>query len=369
MTEARVYSLLGDSNVRRHYGRTSKSSRPLLKSSQFIACCSFSVFEASIESVRAESSAVILSCMTNFFTECTGSSTLSKRVEPRLLEILDILLAACSSHPGRQFVVSPPMYRTSPLWYREGLPEILSMFSQALSEDRPKNLHLLPSFPTPDFESDGVHLSALSGLEHLFHLIDRSEDVLDSLKLNSESRSVKDRESTRVLEDRVTVLEQDHRRLNRVVDSKIAEDSEEADFLANERLEDYVVISGMPSIPPDLSGKEWQNRAIQDVRQVLSVFTDANPEIVVVQNATPRSKDAIVTYNVKMASAAEARSIRRKFGSYFRGGQDGRPEALKDISVANRVTPETKIRISIMKLLARKYKDSNPGSRTQVCPH
>ena len=37
-------------------------------------------------------------------------------------------------------------------------------------------------------------------------------------------------EATRVLEDRVMVLEQDHRRLNRVLENKIALDSELADF-------------------------------------------------------------------------------------------------------------------------------------------
>lgn len=54
--------------------------------------------------------------------------------------------------------------RTNPTWYCEGLPEVMTLFSQTFS-DRPPNLHLLPSFATPGFESDGGHLSAYSGLE------------------------------------------------------------------------------------------------------------------------------------------------------------------------------------------------------------
>ena len=38
----------------------------------------------------------------------------------------------------------------------------------------------------------------------------------------------------------------------------------------------------------------------------------------------------------------------------------------KYISISNKVTPETLTRISIMKLLAKRYRDSNPGSRVKV---
>jgi hypothetical protein len=260
------------------------------------------------------------------------------------------------------------MYRTSPTWYRDNLSEVLSVFSQLMSENKPKNLHLLPSFSFLDFESDGIHLNGISGLEHLLHLFDSSESLLDSLDLSPGARSVKDRESVRVLEDRVTVLEQDHRRLDRTVESRTAVEAELADFLANERMEDFVVISGLKRISSNLTSKEWQVQAVKDVQAVITSIMGEqfDGEVVVVQNATPRSKDAEVSYNVKMSSVPAARSIRRKFGSFFKGGEDNRPPGLKSISVANRVTPETKIRISILKLMASRYRDSNPGSRAQV---
>ena len=53
-------------------------------------------------------------------------------------------------------------------------------------------------------------------------------------------------------------LEQDHRRLNRIVDNKIAIDSEQSDFRQNERFEDSFVIAGLPRISDDLVGKDWQ---------------------------------------------------------------------------------------------------------------
>ena len=83
------------------------------------------------------------------------------------------------------------------------------------------------------------------------------------------------------------VLEQDHRRLNRVVDSKSAADAELADFHANERFEDSFVIHGLAAIT-DMVGKAWQEKAISDVQGVLQILFQREFSIVVVQNATSR---------------------------------------------------------------------------------
>ena len=78
-----------------------------------------------------------------------------------------------------------------------------------------------------------------------------------------------------------------------------------------------------------------------------------------ISNATKRQADAIVAYNVKMVNVADSKAIRKKFGTFFLGGKDQRPEALKPYSIKNRITPETKIRIDILKLLAQRYRDAN----------
>jgi hypothetical protein len=162
------------------------------------------------------------------------------------------------------------------------------------------------------------------------------------------------------------VLEQDHRRLNRVVESKTAADAELFDFRENERLEDSFVISGLRALPSTLTGKDWQTQAVADVQSVVRKLIGKEVDIIVVQNVTSRKPDSEVTYNVKLTSVEASRLVRRTFGSYFPGGKDTRPTHLKEISIKNRVTPETKIRVSILKLMAKRYRDSNPGSRVQV---
>ena len=143
-----------------------------------------------------------------------------------------------------------------------------------------------------------------------------------------------------------------------------------SDFRQNERDEDCFIIEGLPLIPSEIVGKEWQELAVSHVKGVITPLMGRDLPIVVVQNVTGRHKGAPVKYSVKMATIADSDAIRKKFGAFFfnGGGKDSLPTEYKGISIRNRVTPETKIRITILQLLAKRYKDSNPGSKVPPDP-
>ena len=241
----------------------------------------------------------------------------------------------------------------------------MTLFSQVMSEEKPENLHLLPSFATPEFESDGVHLTAYSGLEFILHLFDTASEVLANADLPLPDLAIKGGEATRVLEDRMMALEQDHRRLNKVFEKKSASDAELDDFHANERTQDFFVLAGCPLIS-DLVGKAWQDKAVKDVSHFVKTLMGRSLKIVFVRNSTKRHEGAEVTYSIQMSTVADSEAIRKKFGSFFLTGHDQRPDHLKIYSVKNFVTPETLIRISVLKLLAKKYREANQGSTVKV---
>ena len=363
-----AFALLGDSNINRHINKTSVRAHPSLKTAQVLPCGHHGIFQDTLAKLKPDITVCIVACLTNFLASADGPSTISHRIEPILTEICSLLKDLCSANPGRMYLISPPMYRMSPIWYREGLPEILTLFSQSLSSDRPANLHLLPSFATPEYDADGdgVHLTPYSGLEYILHLFDSSHDLLSMLASSLDEVAIKSCESTRVLEDRMMALEQDHRRLNKVVEKKTAIDAEIADFHQNERFEDSFLISGLPPISSDLFGKAWQDQAVKDVQGVLVTLMGKEYPILFVQNATSRIPNSEVKYNVKMRDAADSDLIRKKFGSFFLGSKDGKPPALKPINIKNRTTAETKTRVDILKLLAKKYRDANPDGKAQV---
>ena len=365
----RCFTLIGDSNVGRHLNKVNCRSNPLMKSAQMLPCGHIEVLAEALLQLREQSNVCILSCITNFFTSLkdASSSPVSHRIEPILTEFCTVVHKACEDNPEVSFLISPPMYRTHPIWYRDGLPEIMTLFSSTLGIEKPENLHLLPSFPTPDFESDGVHLTAYSGLEFLLHLFDSSQVVLDNLTTSVTEMSSRGREATRSLEDRVMVLEQDHRRLTKDHELKSAADAELHDWRMNERWEDFFVIKGLPLLPSTgLSTKEWQERAIRDVQGVMVIVMGKEVPIVFVQNVTNKLRDTEASYNVQIADASVASAIRKRFSGYFKNGKNERPASLSKISIKNRITQETHIRISIFHLFGQRYTNSNKGSNYKV---
>ena len=316
-SQVRAFALLGDSNVHPHINKTSCRANPNLKGAQVLRCGHIGTFSGTLEKVRPDVNVCIVACITNFLTSAEGPSAISQRVDPVLQQICSTLTEFCAAFPTRMCLISPPMYRSNPTWYREGLPEVLTLFSQTFT-DHPPNLHILPSFATPDFEADGVHLSAYSGLEYILHLFDSSLELIGMLEAPPERVAIKNSESARVLEDRVMALEQDHRRLNRVVERKSAIDAELDDFHKNEKFQDSFLISGLPRIPPEVIGKPWQDQAVRDVQAVLKILMGREYSIIVVQNATSRVPNAEVKYNVKMADVGECRCVFVMVGFFFR---------------------------------------------------
>ena len=361
MASTRGFSILGDSNIKRHLTPMNCRDRPLMSGAQNIPCGRLALLSAALNSVRESSNVCIMSCITNFIASSTGSTTASIRAEAVILQFLERVAEFSQTRPDLSLLICPPMYRTSPVWYREGLPEILQKFSDVM-KNRPPSVLLMPSFPTPRFESDGIHLSAYSGMEFVLHLFDSAGELLDQQSLDLESKSTITNENTRVLEDRVMVLEQDHRRLNERFELKSAIDAELSDFQENIRSEMFFMIQGLKRLPK-LEPKEWQERAKQDVAVILTALMGRTIPISYIKNSTGRGKDAKTLYKVAVATPALSKEIRDKFGDFFLGGKgDSRPDIFKGISIRNCVTTATLARLAILQLLGKRYRDSNPGS-------
>ena len=116
------FSLVGDSNLKRHLNSMSRSMRPSLSTAEVKLCGRFEVFAETLRGLRSDSTACVIASITNFLTSADGdSSSASVRVEPVLAEIKDILDSFCQEFADRYWFISPPMYRTTPVWYLDGL--------------------------------------------------------------------------------------------------------------------------------------------------------------------------------------------------------------------------------------------------------
>ena len=366
MSTLSKFTIVGDSNVRRHLSPSNSKGRPLWSSAKFISCSRLSVLSTSLESVSTDSDACVLACLPNFLSATAPGGVVSLRVQPTIKGYLSKAVSFARTRPQLQVFVSPPLYRSSPLWYRDGMPEILVTFSAEVRDisDAPLNFWVLSSFAKPHLESDGVHLDAFSGMEYLSHLFEASQELFSSSMLGSDARIDRVAEVARGLEDRVVSVEADHSRLSKCFELQSAITAEFMEFQENVRNEDFIMVQGLQRLAK-LDPKAWQVQARAQVDDVLAKM-GFTYKCDYVQNSTGKGKDSKILYKAKMSSVSISREIRDKFSTYFAGGRDARPSSLSGISIRNCVTPGTLARVAIMQLLGKRYRESNPGSKSQV---
>ena len=86
-----MFSVVGDSNIKRHMNPTNCRDRPMMSGAQVIPCGKAALLSEALRSVRSESNVVLMSCFSNFLTssEAAGAS-LSFRIDPVLQEVFQV---------------------------------------------------------------------------------------------------------------------------------------------------------------------------------------------------------------------------------------------------------------------------------------
>ena len=235
-------------------------------------------------------------------------------------------------------------------------------------------MHILPSFISQDLLPDGVHLTPVSGLHYVLHLFDQTEAVLSISTQDPDSKLVHVQESVRHHNDRLVFLESRHDKLSVSHDIKVAADAEFRDWMINKSEEDWMTILGLPRLTGDYTPREWQVAAKKQVSELIDHVLNLNKiglnyNVLYVGNPN-RHRTGVPALNVRMNSVDIARRIRDVYSGFFRHSNPIKlPSRLKAVSLRNKVTHDTRIRIAIMKELGGNYKSSNPGSSFKVSGH
>ena len=219
---------------------------------------------------------------------------------------------------------------------------------------------------------DGVFLTPVSGLHYMLHLFDQTETLLSSQELSGTAQFSQVREAVRHHEDRMVFLESRNDQLQQRFSRKIAIDSEFADWVTNRSEEDWLVIRGLPRLSK-MSDREWQDAARKQVAEMIRLVLKVNKirdlefTVLYVGNPLKHQKTGPTLYNVRMDSVYSSSRIREVYSGFFRHHRPAeKPPSLKFVEVRNKVTLETKIRISILRQLGAIWKDANKGSDFKV---
>ena len=371
MSISRLFTIIGDGNIRRNMTGLNIASRESMKSAQVLSCDSLGALPSSLADVKSESTVIIFAAITEMLLSAEDCGTLASTADNLFSQVRDLINDFCRHRSGAQVAIAPPLYRHQPFWYQKNLHHFALRFSAILSESRPKNLHLLPSFASQDLMPDGNFLTPVSGLHYVLHVFDQTEAAIKTLALPAEAQIAQVQEVSRSNSDRLAYLEHRHGRVDGRFDLKFAADAEFSDWMLNRSEEDWFMIQGAPRLPESLS-REWQLAAKKQVNDIIKLVLHTHRakldySILYVANPKRGVKTGPTVYNVRLNSVAASQKIRDLFSGFFQRGVPATlPKSLKGISIRNKVTHETRVRIAILRQLGLNYKDRNPGGSFQV---
>ena len=371
MSISRLFTVIGDGNVRRNMTGLNSASRDSMKNAQVIPCEALGDLANSLSKVRAESNVVIIASITEMLLTAEDCGTLSSTCDTMFSLFKDRVSDFCHQKPGVSVIVAPLLYRHRPFWYQKHLHHFALRFSNIMSESRPANMHLLPSFASQDLMPDGVFLTPVSGLHYVLHLFDQTEAVLVNQASSSEVQLVDVKESCRSNSDRLAYLEHRHERVDDRLDLKVAADAEFNDWVLNRSEEDWFMLQGAPRLP-ESTPREWQLAAKRQVNDIIKLVLHSHRvrlDYTVVYVANPKRgiNTGPTVSNVRLDSVSASKRIRDLFSGFFQRGVSAKlPSALKGISIRNKVTHETRVRIAILRQLGINYQEKNPGGSYQV---
>ena len=123
---------------------------------------------------------------------------------------------------------------------------------------------------------------------------------------------------------------------------------------------------------PESTPREWQIAAKKQVNEIIKLVlhtTRVRVDYAILYVANPlRGRNSGQTiYNVRLNSVEASKRIRDLYSGFFKKNSPVKlPSSLKGISIRNKVTHETRVRIAILRQLGINYEARNPGGSYQL---
>ena len=354
--------IIGSSNVCRLFDSGKfKHSR----SYSAIKCTQALSFDAHMSSVSKDNKFVIISVIENFIADAVSNES-----EPGA-EIVHCLKTFCTvigdtadRLPETKFSIVTPLQRPIHKWYQKILTEITEKFEDGIRSEvknrKLMNINITKCSPisTQAYQDDGVHLTEASARIFLDHILSRSESYFDSEVdyVGEGTEAEVDPDNIRDLERRLTILEMAHNRqveINFANNLVMARIREEIDSTSNRSKEDRVVVTGLKSkepIPVDNRARiEWLKKIAMNLfEKIIPRF----PGKIFYLSQGKNMDTFLPMIEVKLDKPENALAIRKAFA--IKRKEKSLPAEFETIFITNCVNLATRVRIDVLKALARK---------------
>jgi hypothetical protein len=327
---------------------------------EVINCTRKTVFTSSLNTISVPK-ILISSVLANFLCDaCQSADDALTAGNGVITDHIETLNTYSKQHPGVQIAVAPPLPRSVPDWFPSYLPVFATfLFHEITRMCNPNLKYLAPFVAGPSyFETDGIHLNADAGGSFIRYLVS-SADLL--FPPDSEAGSAPPLVADATVEaPSLSQLSQDVAKLRSDVTRRRLQDNlvfarikEDRDFEINRTREDRCTISGVTvSTAPPTDPKERKEffRAF-----ISDLVVEALPEA----DVPPQVLDVVVNmrfgrgppfFEVKFDSVASSLLFRIAASKLAKAGTG----SFKGVFVSNTVNLSTRIRIDIMKLIAKR---------------
>ncbi len=322
-----------------------------------MSCTKRAVFESTLPTLSSVK-LLATSVLSNFICDaCTGDD-LSVRSHREITDHVETLHRYSLSNPSTNIVIAPPLPRLVPDWFQAYLPGFASFLCHEVTRMCNPQLKFLSPFVAPPsyFESDGIHLNSDAGVTFVRFLVSGCDqlfppdsgtavpappsDVSVAASLTSLSRSIDD-------------LRSDVRRRRLQDNLLFARIKEDRDHEINKSREDRCTISGLVVRAPPPQGARERKEFFKDL--ISKLIEEACPE----PDGRPVVLDVLVNmrfgrgppyFEVKLDSPASSLKFRTAAAKLAKDDTG----SFANLFISNTVNLSTRIRIDILKLIAKR---------------
>jgi len=367
--------IVGSSNVRRFYSHSRfKAYQPY----KMELCTVFRMFEVTMESIPADAR-VIISVVENFIEkEITQEGDKDDHLKKAMGKFMEVVVKAAKKNEGARLVVAYPILRPGNGWMTDNEEKIRKEFESAYNVQDQINISKVDCVlkSSQVFEKDGVHLTEKAGQNFVENLLGMAEDNFEAdiidlgdkdivEKIATAAKVVKPKPETggvaiNELRRSFTEMREWRDNFTRNLGKRFRNDNlmfarmrEEMDAEINRKKEDRTLVAGCvdPTLMP-VAGKErntFLKQLASDFCKKLDPLFDMEVQFASVSGRPDKGN---LMLEFKLESAEKAREIRKTFAQ--KRIANSLPESFAQLQVMTVITQATKVRMEIMKAIARK---------------
>jgi hypothetical protein len=353
--------LIGSSNVAKFY-KVDKFTD--FRQYNVARCTTFDSYRATMNEL--DEGVAVISVLENIMADAAkGLSKEPEKMEAAILKsiegVLELVKVTADRMPQTKLAIVAPLQRPSLDWFLEKevlVYDFIKKYMQNINATR-DNVFMIDCVckSLQVFEKDGVHLTVDSAVCFLEDILKKAELAFNAVNIDLTKNSGPEASGG------MATLEGTNRRLDDMVDSlsrrfdadnmMFARIREELDAAANLKREDRVVVNGITSRTPLPVDNRQRLEKLKEL--AMEIFLEIKPDFkgrILFASQGRSAEHDLPSVEVKIDKVEHAIAIRKAFASHRKNGL--LKGNLEKVFIANSVNPPTRVRIEIMKAIAKK---------------